>query len=265
MTGTAASELGWNWRRWLFLLGCGVGIHAGLVFWLGERADRSPRKPGPTVSLKWALDPGFDAKLAEAAVLSDPSMFALPSPHGFSGLAWLHPQPTVLPSNHWTAPDGRLELDTHELGAVFSQVMATNPPTFAFGEEALAPQPLDSALFRAETTQTQTVVRVEGPLAERAILRSVDPPEPVYPDVLQPTTVQVSVNADGLTETAIVTGRCRLKGLDEQAAELARRFVFEPVPHPGNPAPPNMWGWLIFRWHTLPPPPLTNTPPTSLP
>ena len=60
MTGTAASELGWNWRRWLFLLGCGVGIHAGLVFWLGERADRSPRKPGPTVSLKWALDPGFD-------------------------------------------------------------------------------------------------------------------------------------------------------------------------------------------------------------
>jgi len=264
MTSAAASEPGWNWRRWLLLLGCGVAVHALLVFWLAERGDASSRKPGLTVSLRWALDPDFDARLAQEAVLSDPSLFVLPNPHGFSGLAWLHPQPTALPSNHWAAPDGWLDPETNELGAVFSQVMATNPPTFAFGEEALAPQPLDSALFRTETIQTQTVLRVEGPLAGRAMLRSIDPPEPVYPDVLQPTTVQVSVNADGLTESALVMGRCRLKWLDDQAAELARSVVFEPVAHPGDPTPPNTWGWLIFQWHTLPPP-VTNAPATTLP
>lgn len=253
MTGVPSQVPGWTRRRWYWLLALGVGLHALFVFWLGERTRASVADaPGPAL-LRWVLSPEQERLLAQAAPLSDPSLFALPRRENYSGGAWLRQPLSALPSNHWTEPSDWLAVETNELGSAFIRFMSTNAAALAFTQESFAPQPLDSALLPVEPPLTQTVIRVEGPLAARAFLSKPLPPIPFYPDVLSNTIVQVTVNADGLTDSAILISGCRLKSLDQQAVEVARTAVYRPLPPaPSGSAEPT-WGRLVFQWYSLPP------------
>ena len=114
-----------------------------------------------------------------------------------------------------------------------------------------------------EPVLTRTAVRVEGPLAARALLAT--PPLPGVPhiDVPRPTTIAVSVNGDGVVESASVAGESGLKMADTNAVELARRFEFAPLPMRGArarvAATPTL-GPIVFTWLVVRP---TNGSPAT--
>jgi len=113
----------------------------------------------------------------------------------------------------------------------------------------------------------QSRLRVEGGLAGRRLLATLDLPAWQHSDVLTNTIVQVLVNAEGrpVSVTLLPPGS-GLTTADDHALAQARTARFEPASaggQEGQPLPPPLahlaWGSLVFEWHTLPLPP-TNAP-----
>jgi hypothetical protein len=258
MSALARQSVGWSRRQWSWIVAGGLLVHAGLVFWLGEKSQPLAVVSAPAPLLAMVVTP-----LPE---LTDPALFALPSHDGFSGGAWLRLAPATPPPSGWTEPPAWLPLDTNELGAVFLRYVATNKHNGAFMEEMLKPRVSTAdILLLNDTLMTQSVVRLEGPLAGRPLVAPLTLGNPAYPEVLAPTIVQLRVNADGLTESAILVGGCGLKQVDEEGLAVARRARFLPVPPAPDAATAQstdsaQWGKMVFQWCTVPPA-VTNTPP----
>jgi TonB family protein len=251
---------GWSRQRWLWMVGVGVLAHVVLVFAFGERARPAQAIPTPQPFLHWmeTADPAPPA--AASSQISDPTLFALPSLFGFSGPAWLAPTPASPPSFDWAEEPRFLPLDTNELGAALVRLLTAPKRDSIALEVLLRPRSTtaDVLLFNDPVT-TQTVVRVEGPLAGRPLLLPPPVRDPVSPEVLPNTVVQVRVNRDGAIESAILQTGCGVKSVDEQALTAAKAAHFRPAP---SSSPPGefLWGKFIFQWLPVPPP-ATNAPP----
>jgi len=227
----------WSPRRWVWLIVAGTAGHAALVFWLAER----PQPPSSNLDRAFAVALSPESRgpgdPLDRAALSDPTVFALPHPRAFSGGAWLRSEPFLSASHHWEEPPDWLPLNLEDLGRTFSRYLATNSTGAQRAPDSFPARPLAEILLLTETPVTQSVLRIEGPLTHRRLLARPDLPEPVYTDVVLPTVVQVSVNRDGLTESAILVSSSQLKSLDEQALALARGTVFGALPAGIQPAP----------------------------
>ncbi len=257
---TVASEAGgWSRRRWGGIVAGGVAVHAALIFWLGERQHEPTPRPPPNVSFLLVVDGAVSHALGATPGLTDPTLFALPSHDGFSGAAWLALPPAEVPDGTWTEPPRYLPLDTNELGGFFTRFVATNKHSGQIMEDMLKPRAstADILLFH-DPVMTQSVVRLEGPVAQRPLLAPLCAPNPPYPDVLPDTVVQLKVNADGQTESAIVLAGCGAKSVDEQALAVAKSARFQPLwavarDQPKDTANTLAWGKMVFQWFTLAP------------
>ena len=263
MNALPTEPAGWSRRRWAWLVTGGVTFHAVLVFWLGERWHPTPPLPLDESALQLATDRASIRALAGASVLSDPTLFALPAYEGFSGAAWLALPSSELPAGAWSEPPRYLLLDTNELGGVFAQFVATNKHNGQIVEDLLQPRGSGAdILILDDPVMTQSVVRVEGPLAQCPLLAPLRAPNPPYPDALPDTVVQLKVNAHGLTESAIVLASCGVRGLDNQALTVAQAARFRPLlaEEPSAASAGLTWGRLVFQWFTVPPSPTNAIP-----
>jgi TonB family protein len=243
-----------TWQFWVWGFVFIFLAHALAVLHFGER--QLPVMPsGKTQPFFYlSLDEESDRYLAELTLGRDPTLFALPNPHGFSGGAWLKFQPDMPRLSNWSAQPEWLTLSPERLSYSLDDYIATNRPS----EEQLL------ASLRAtrnielripdEPLLTQTVARAEGALAGRTITYAPPLPPAIHSEVLHPTVVTVSVNGDGLVESASLSGERGLKQADEQALQLARRFEFQPLPirdvKARGAAAPTI-GRLIFIWQVL--------------
>lgn len=245
MNATASTH--WKWGRWLWAFPLGVALHAGLVFWLGDRPrpKAPPKAPGTRILL--AVDDEVAKKIAARSGASDPILFAMPNGRGFSGEAWLRFAPDNLAAPGWSEPPSWLALRTGDLGRTFAEFVATNQPALPPTDRRPSSGVLDIYL-PAETAGTQSTVRIEGALARRPLVTPLPLPAPAHPDALPGTVVQLAVNAEGHTESAMLLTECGVKTIDQQALELARNARFKPVPAPGL-----TWGKMYFDWRTVPP------------
>jgi len=233
--------------------------HLALVFWLGERPKPVGVVAVPEALLKVVVDPPSVQKLLRSPLLSDPALFALPSSEGFSGGAWLQSPANPPPRVEWSPSPQWLPLDTNELGAFFSLFVATNKHSGSVMDDRLIPRATTAdILLLNDPLMTQTVVRIEGPLAGRTLVAPIMAPNPAYADVLPDTIVQLRVNRDGMTESAILLKGCGETKTDDQALATARSTRFQPIP-PDNrgqnhgTAGESSWGKMIFQWFTVTP------------
>lgn len=239
----------WIWGfTFLFLL------HAFAVFWFGERRTPAPLWQKPAAFLFVSTDSAMDRQLAESIALRDPTLFALPHRHGFSGGAWQRLPPFVPRFTNWSAAPEWIALPSDEPGNSLGQYLATNRPS----DESLL-----SSLRVAENPEVripdvpviaETTVNVEGPLQKRKLLRVPALPPAVSASLLAQTVLTVAVNGDGIVQTAAIASPSGSRPADVQAVEYARQFEFEPLPigdaRAREQAAPTL-GRLIFTWQVV--------------
>lgn len=238
-------------------------LHAFAIFVYGEREKALPPRPLVEPFLHIGGDAATDEQIAKLTGWSDPTLFALPHPQGFSGGGWLKFQPEVPARSNWSAPPDWLPLPTPQLGETLHEFVQTNRrPEAALLAALRAPRTLEVRL-PGEALQMKTSVRIAGPLGSRPLLRTPALPGIAHGDVLKNTVVSVAVNGEGVVESLSISGAPGPAGTDEVALELARQFEFQPLAlrdararETATPTP----GRLVFTWQLLPP---TNTLPAA--
>ena len=166
----------------------------------------------------------------------------------------------------WTEPPRFLEIQTNQLGATFKQFIQTNASRSV--EIAGLPDPRVGivTLFPSlNLMPTQSILRVEGPLARRPLL--APPALSSWPasDILTNSEVRVVVDRDGYVNSAVLLSRSGLPEADDSAYQLAKSARFQPLrkTRPGESPAANdafEFGTLVFQWRTIPEP-ATNSPP----
>jgi TonB family protein len=240
-------------RQVLLLMLAGSLVTVGAAFlWrelFRERADRLA--PGGAARVHWMRpsEPGERSDVRQIlAEYLDPSLMALPSPHGFSARAWqrLAPArvPTFLPKRepvYLAAPTDLpvpVLLEEREL-----------PVLVEAGVERVAASlatPNGSLELSGAVPVTNSVVEVLGDLTRRRVVRQ--PALPVAPGeaAVRRTRVLVAVGVDGRVRQAVVDRPSGNEVLDGQALEAAQLFEFESILSADRLAV--MWGTLRFVW-----------------
>ncbi len=259
MTAVSVQPRPWSFRRWAGMVVLIFVVQLALIFWLGSRA---PIRSRPAVAgLRLRL---VTSASAELRALYDPTLFTLPHPKGFSGPVWQTAPRLDYRPFEWLAPTGHLPMTADRLGTTLPRLAETNQ----FGASQLPAQP------EAEPTlpklaplvllKDQSVLQLEGDLAQRRLLT---PPQ-LQPwtnlDILASSVVQVVVDADGRPVSVTLLSGSGKADADQDALKQAKAARFEPLSRaptePGpNPTSRLTWGKMIFRWHTVPTPP-TNAP-----
>ncbi len=251
---TAPAERPWPWHRWALFIGMAFAAHVGFIFAFGDRKPVVPRAVVNAPALQ------FTTHRSEREQLDDPTLFALPQPNGFAGVAWLRRSEIVFAPFRWTEPPRLLALSVAQLGVTFQQQRETN--RFARLELDHLPPPELTQLKPADLkfiTARRSLPSLGGELVQRRWLNA--PTKlPSWPaaDLLTNSVVQVWVEADGqILSPALLLPGSGSKEADQLALKLARTARFEPLPA----AAKLTRGTLIFEWHTVPPTNATPTPP----
>lgn len=261
-SGTSLRSPRWTARRWAWALVLSLGIQVALLFYLGQRPKRPPPPPGFGADISLAADPWSAEQLARLPTLSDPTLFALPSQHGFSGKAWLSFAPLAHEPAPWTEPPCWLGVSTQELGRVFSALLATNARAPLLVADKPMPRlvgadvPVPSLPLRS-----RSALRLTGDLAHRRLLAPLELPPWPHTDILSNSVVQALVDADGRVLTTTLRQGSGSAEADQHALRQATGARFEPSPRDASgAAQANLArGRLVFQWHTVPPA-ATNTP-----
>jgi TonB family protein len=247
---TAAAE-SWPRNRWLYLVALVFVAQLAFIFVLGAHKPIATRTPSRSTPLTLAAGKTFP--LAE---YDDPSLFALPNRHNFSGAARRLTPRNPAVSADWTEPFRPLALHAEKLGDSFAQFLNTSaavtvpiaqkifPPITALDTAAAAPLPAQSS------------VRFEGGLAARSLAAPLDLPAQPSADILADSVVRVLVDARGRVVSAALLTGSGLADADTKALELARTARFEPLPNNSSASPTAAltWGRMIFNWHIVAPP-----------
>jgi hypothetical protein len=241
---------GWSRTRWLTVIALIFAAHVGLIFIFGERGQIVPRAATNVPALQLASDAD------ELIALNDPTLFALPHQRDFASAVWLKMPDIKPPSFRYTETLQPLPLPpVRSLGATFGQFMQTN--LFASRALDFKPSPrLSTPTLTLEPLLAQnSTLRVEGELAERLLPAPISLTNWPYADVIAPSRVQVTVDEAGnvfscvlLPSDNALEAASQYADADQRALELARALRFKPSLH-------RTVGWVIFNWHTVPPPP----------
>jgi hypothetical protein len=237
-------------------VGIALVVQLGLIWLLGERPK--PRRLPPEFGLGiWLVpEPTGGISLAQGLGWADPTLFALPALKGFSGRAWMVVRPLEYEPEPWSEPWGWLSLDVGRLGLGSGALLAAS----ARAPLLVADKPLPRLIgaerpVPAVSTRTQSVVRLDGLLAQRRWLDPVVPPSWPHPDVLSNTVVQATVEAGGWVISAVVLQSSGSAQADEFALRQTLQARFEPVAARALTGLDSglTQGLLIFQWHTVPP------------
>ncbi len=239
--------------RWWMVLALVFAGQLGFIFWLGERSLQrpAPPRPGPGLQLMGNVP-------AEFLALNDPTLFALPHPQGFAGLAWLKVPPPKYRPFAWAEPDTWVELPGDTLGATFYEFLKTNAPQpieplVDAGPVLMLPEVSDESPFPEESS-----VRILGELANWSPIKAFDLPSWPGSDLVSNSVVQLLVNARGEPVSAVLlqpgSGSAEA---DQFALNQAASARFVPktgkaAPAPARPAGRLTWGTVVFEWHTIP-------------
>jgi hypothetical protein len=253
----------WPRRRWWLFVALTFSVQLGLIFWLSDRSPAPRRRPNVFPAFQLAGNAS-----AELLALNDPTLFALPHRQGFSGLAWLGiPRPTDH-SFDWSDEPQWLQFPVQSLSAVFARVSESD--NFSLRSTLARPEPeptLPESLPLA-AGPTQSMLRLEGGLAGRRLIKPIELRSWPYKDTLTNSVVQVIVGAAGRpVSVPVLLSSSGYPDADKYALQQTRTARFESVSRNGPGTTPNpladmSWGKLVFVWHTLLLPP-TNAPPSG--
>lgn len=258
-----AAQSRWSRHVWFWGFVFLFLSHAFAVFWLAERQSALPSWQKPAAFLYLGGAPDTDRRIAENTALRDPTLFALPHPENFSGGAWLNFQPQVPKLTNWIAPPEWLALPMEQLGKSFDEYVAINRPSDEQLLASLRATAAPEVRMPDQPVITNSTAKIEGSLAARRLLFIPALPNVPHNDVLAKTVITISVNGDGVVESASITKESGSKWADDHALRLARAFAFEPAAireaRARENSPP-AFGRLVFTWNAVLP---TNAGPAT--
>jgi len=257
MNGAPADAVRWTRRRWFYSVAAVFCAQVGLIFLLGKRVQPSPAPIPFRTAIYAAVDPLSEQQLARLPTLEDPTIFALPSHHGFSGTAWLNFAPLQFHLTDWTESPRWLEMEVARLGETFSRFVATNlAPPLLIAEKPLPRLIASDPPVPNEAMAAKSELRFEGDLAQRPLRSPLTLPSWAATEILTNTVVQLLVDAEGQPVFTTLLGSCGLYEADQSALKLAAGARFKPA-RTGDvveeAAGPSSWGRMIFQWHTIAP------------
>ena len=255
MTSALVEWRSWSQRRWWGMIGLIFGVQLALIFWLGDASPISPRPAARTFTFRLA-----GSASSELLALHDPTLFALPHPQLVAPRPEFH-------SFVWSEPTNYLLPPIDQLGASFNRFVETSifnslPPPAKPPPDLTTP-----ALPAWPASAEHSTVRLEWDQAPRQLLTPLELRSWVSPDILTNSVVQIVVGAEGTPASVTLLSGSGSRAADQEALEQANAARFEPLGRNPlgtalNPVATLSWGRMIFRWHTLPPPP-TNAPAAS--
>src|SRR5258706_396478 len=254
MISAEAEPASWPRRRWLWTLALIFLIQLGLIFALSDRNPIRVLTPRASPTLQLVVNPP-----PELVALTDPTLLALPHPQGFAGLAWLKVPKLEFHSYDWTEPTNWLALDPSRLGATFNEFIETNlfsslpVPTLP---EADLSQPYFTGVSNPRIGSTW---RIDGALARRRVVSTLQLPSWFNTELLTNTVVQVVVDGRGrIASVPLLLTSSTDKDADDYALQQARSMRFEPIDGESQESSSSLtgltWGKIIFEWDTIPKP-----------
>lgn len=252
----------WSPRRWGVIIGGVFCAQVGLILWL---SDRRPSPPPPLRNVPHMQVAGQVSQ--EWVELTDPTLFALPHVHGFSGPAWLEFPHVGLPRTEWTEAVDAVPLATRSADLSLSTYMRTN----LFPSAELSAKPVPAMTMPPQPPllelPTQSTLRLTGGLAARQLLTPLRlPPQPPRTnngelDILTNSVVQVLVDAEGKPISIALLGSSGSPEADHFALEQSRAARFAPAREAqegvslagaSGPLVRLSLGQIVFEWYTLP-------------
>jgi TonB family protein len=238
---------GWPRHRWFLVLLIAFASHLWLIFYFSEDEAQPPSRE---VDTRIAFSGGFQQEMESEAffALSDPALFALANPFGFSGAAWLRLREIPYPVTNWNEAPRWLQTGGASLAADFlDMVSASGAPMLAALEK---PPP--------------TVARMETPIAAwtpRTGIRLLDGlagwrlaspgPLPVHEEIslVKSTVLRLLVRSSGEVHSAVLEQSSGSKTADLNALEFVRGARFHP---PEDMVPPREdyihFGRVVIDW-----------------
>jgi len=258
----SASEFQATRRFWFWGFAFLFLAHAFAVFWFSNRQSIELPQPASRAFLYFGGETQWDRRIDQLVSMRDPTLFAMPHAHGFSGGAWLNFRPTQPAQSNWSAPLEWLPLPVEQLGATLEEYVNTNRPSPRLLLAALRNVPIAEIRIPDEPVITGTTVSIRGPLRQRKLISSPALPPMRTNDLVARTVVSVTVNAEGMVESVSLVpelGReLGSKLAEAKALELAKSFEFQPwSTREKGAAAPGMttMGRLVFTWQVV-----TNAP-----
>ena len=258
MSPASVQFCGWTRRRFWCVVGVLCLVQAGLIALFGEREREVPRQvrgPGHFRLIGDALNAD---QLSKTFFAIDPTVFPLPSLHGFSERAWLR-----LSDQPKEAPDEKeapawLALDVAGLGTNILPLGGAKPALpFSLADQRGPESEPWPPFLTPEFIRTQSRFDIQGELSGRLLNAPAQLPAWASSQLLTNSTVQIAVDSAGQVISVRLLGRSRSLDADTNALDVARRLRFQPVP-----APAPVWGRAVFEWQTLE---ATNARPAILP
>jgi len=240
---------GWTRRRFWVTAGVLFLAQGVLILVFGARGVKPAMASAPPHNFRVLGTPLSAGQLSRLFLAADPTVFPLPSHHGFSGRAWLRSSgreemPDDVEKPAW------LEIDTNRLGANFPGLDDTSAAILFGLADQRGPQLEPWPVFLApELVRTQSFFTLHGP-------RPLNPPTflPSWPSpqLLTNSVVQIAVDAAGQVIVSRLLARSGSEAADSAALREARRLRFHPAP-----TLEPVWAKAVFAWQTATP---TNTP-----
>lgn len=171
----------WTRQRWIAAVALILGVQLALLFLLSEKPAASAPLPLPPARIAMVLDPAANQHILELLAASDPTLFALANPRGFSGPGWLNPPGRQHRLQEWTEPDPELPPTPPNAALVLASYIRTN----------LAPVESPTIKYTPDLRSLARPV-----LAAPLLTTSLSPPEPNRPANTLPRPVPTWSNLD---------------------------------------------------------------------
>jgi TonB family protein len=249
---------GWTRGRFWRVAGVLCIAQATLILLFAEREQSPFRTVSPPADFRLLGRPLSAGQLTKTFFAIDPTVFPLPSRHGFSGRAWLRLPAPQFETPGETETPAWLTLDAARLGIDFPQFNRSKSVlAFGLADQAgpeLEPWPV---FLTPEVARTHSFFEIGGELAGRQLNAPGELPAETNGQLLANSVVQIAVDSAGQVVAARLLERSGSAGADSSALATARHLRFRPV---ASPTP--VWGSAVSEWQTVEP---TNADVTGAP
>jgi TonB family protein len=249
MNGPPTVPSGWTRGRFWCVVGVFCALQTGLIMLFAEREHAVPGTTAAPGHFRLLWTPLTADELAGKFFAIDPTVFPLPSLHGFSGRAWLRRTAQPFETNSEMEARAWLALDTARLGTNFPTLSrAKSLLPFGLADQRgpdLEPWP---AFLTPERFKTQSIFEIRGELAGRKLNAPVELPSWPSAQLLSNSVVQIAVDSAGQVIAARLLARSGSAEADSKALDKARGLRFRP-----EPSTPPVWGEAVFEWQTVEP------------
>lgn len=237
----------WSRARWIGSILLFFLIQLGFLYVVMDRPLSDSILRGPRIIARVIPGSLTEERMSQGVFASDPLLFPLASQHGFSGAGWMtvnrpdYDIPAEIEPPQWLA------LKTDTLGRV-PPASAKSELPFELGQQSTPQTEALPVFVPAVLPHTNTVVRVDANLRERAVGLPMKLPAWPNVEVLSNSVVDVAVNGAGEVIARRLAAPSGSKDADHAALEKAKLLRFRPLNAVGT-----IWGQAIFEWATTEP------------